>query len=106
MVCQVSLGLDSTLNVGFSTRKKFRYESVNYGTSTAFAYHAIDRAVQTEIALDTSRRYRFIEIRCSINFRAKSARRKAPPEQKFVDKEVCTFIDNWNSKKLVSPVQD
>ena len=65
-----------------------------------------DRQIQTEIALDTSRRYRFIEIRCSINFRAKSARRKAP-EQKtaFVDTEVSTFIDNWNVKKPISAVQ-
>ena len=31
----------------------------------------VDRFVQTEIALDTSRRYRFIEIRQSINFRTR-----------------------------------
>ena len=36
---------------------------------TSFEKIMVDRIVQTEIALDTSRRYRFIEIRQSINFR-------------------------------------
>ena len=92
-----------------SKNRKTKLEAIrveSHDVSTTVEKIMEDRAVQTEIALDTSRRYRFIEIRCSINFRAKSARRKAPPEQKFVDKEVCTFIDNWNSKKLVSPVQE
>ena len=40
---------------------------------TSFEKIMVDRIVQTEIALDTSRRYRFIEIRQSINFRIRYA---------------------------------
>ena len=95
-------------------KKKFEIKNENFKSETPEPIQRFDKGLQTEIILDTSKRYRFIgqyingkmadnfsyfvsEVRSSCNFRAASARRKNPT---FHDPALNNFIHKWSKDQL------